>query len=363
MARHSVRSLAGVLTVVALALVGCDGSTTGQGAATVPSAGPSESATPSATPSATSSGLIAYSRFTGTSLTTAALEASRLDGTDQVALTRPTTNVKDQDPAWSPDGAKIAFDRETPKTGCGTGCVTREIFVLDIATRTPKQLTTSPAAASCGTGATQNSCHYDPSFSPDGKKIAYAGTVGTASDAPTAIWVANADGSDPQQVTKPPTGDVDSGPSWSPDSASIVFNRRAGQNASVVTIKADGTDLHQLTPASGHFGDHPAWSPDGSKILFRSNFTESTTTFEQSDLFTVTPAGTNLAPITQTLGSIEYLAGAWSPDGSQIIAGRVSKGDNNDQSQLVTMNSDGSRIRVVLIDSNWQSDPAWDPTS
>ncbi len=366
MARHSVRSLAGVLTVVALALVGCDASTTG-GADTVPSSSPSASAsaspTPSATPSAGSNGRIAYSRFSGTSLQTAALEASRLDGTDQVALTRPQTDVKDQDPAWSHDGTQVAFDRETPKTGCGTGCITREIFVVDVASRAVTQLTTSPAGAVCGTGGTVNSCHYDPAFSTDGTKIAYAGTVGTASNAPTAIWIANADGSDPHQVTKPPTGAVDSGPSWSPNSASLVFNRRTGQYATVVTISADGTDLHQLTPASGHFGDHPAWSPDGSKILFRSNFTASTTTFAQSDLFTVTPAGTSLAPITQSGANVEFMSGAWSPDGARIIAGRVTKGANDDQSQLVTMNSDGSRIRVVLIDSNWQSDPAWDPTS
>ena len=145
-ARHSVRSLAGVLTVVALALVGCDASTTG-GADTVPSSSPSASAsaspTPSATPSAGSNGRIAYSRFSGTSLQTAALEASRLDGTDQVALTRPQTDVKDQDPAWSHDGTKVAFDRETPKTGCGTGCITREIFVVDVG---PRPSSSSPRA-------------------------------------------------------------------------------------------------------------------------------------------------------------------------------------------------------------------------
>jgi Tol biopolymer transport system component len=367
-ARHSVRLFAGVLTVVALALVGCDASTTGQAVASAtpapaPATSASASPTPSATPSDSSNGLIAYSRFTGPSLATAALEASRLDGTGQVSLTRAQTGVKDQDPAWSHDGTLVAFDRETPKTGCGTGCFTREIFVVDVSSRAVKQLTTSPSGAACGTGATVNSCHYDPAFSPDGTKIAYAGTVGTASNAPTAIWVANADGSDAHQVTKPPTAAVDSGPSWSPDSASIVFNRVTGQNATIVTIHADGTDLNQLTPASGHFGDHPAWSPDGSKILFRSNFNASNTTFEQSDLFTVTPSGTSLAPLTQTAATFEYLAGAWSPDGSRIIVGRVQKGVHNDQSQLVTMNSDGSRIRVVLIDPNWQSDPAWDPTS
>jgi Tol biopolymer transport system component len=57
---------------------------------------------------------------------------------------------------------------------------------------------------------------------------------------------------------------------WSPTGDRIAFNRLAGGNFDIYTIRPDGTDLRRLTNAEGN-DSHPAWSPDGEFILFSSS--------------------------------------------------------------------------------------------
>src|SRR5512132_972521 len=77
------------------------------------------------------------------------------------------------EPAWSPDGSKIAFGRFNPAGG---------IAVLDVVNGTLTELTTG-----IGRG---------PAWSPDGARIAFRDSAG-----PGDIRVANADGSGVVQLT------------------------------------------------------------------------------------------------------------------------------------------------------------------
>lgn len=86
------------------------------------------------------------------------------------------------------------------------------------------------------------------------------------------IYTINTDGTGLTQVTD--FGDFNSGPKWSPDCESIVFNRfDDGGSLDVYRIGADGdpASLVNLTNSPGTFEAFAAWSPDGDRFVFSSN--------------------------------------------------------------------------------------------
>jgi len=97
----------------------------------------------------------------------------------------------------------------------------------------------------------------DPTFSPDGKFIAYASDRTGNFD----IWVQPLSGGDPVQVSKSPADDTQ--PAWSPDGTTLVFRSERGSGG-LFLVPAFGGAERQLTS----FGSHPMWSVDGSEILF-----------------------------------------------------------------------------------------------
>jgi eukaryotic-like serine/threonine-protein kinase len=97
----------------------------------------------------------------------------------------------------------------------------------------------------------------DPTFSPDGRFIAYASDRAGNFD----IWVQPVAGGDPVQVTKSPAPDTR--PAWSPDGSTIVF-RSERDGGGLYRVPALGGQEQQLAP----FGVHPTWSKDGAAVFF-----------------------------------------------------------------------------------------------
>ena len=98
---------------------------------------------------------------------------------------------------------------------------------------------------------------YDPTWSPDRKRIAFA------DEATGMIGVMNANGRGVRWVTK---GGY---PSWSPDGRQIVFSRHVGlERSDLFVVNADGTGEVRLTNTSNLSETDPAWSPDGRLIAF-----------------------------------------------------------------------------------------------
>jgi Tol biopolymer transport system component len=102
-----------------------------------------------------------------------------------------------------------------------------------------------------------------PHYSPDGRKIAFASNREGGLD----IWVCDADGSN--CVRRTALGRTGS-PRWSPRDDQIAFDARAGNNASVYLVAADGGPARALV-ADGFDNHVPRWSRDGAWVYFRSN--------------------------------------------------------------------------------------------
>ena len=101
----------------------------------------------------------------------------------------------------------------------------------------------------------------DPTWSPDGKQVAYASDHGGRG---TDIYVQAIDASAPRQLTFSAGGD--SQPDWSPDGESIAFRSEAG-GGGIFVVPARGGAVRRIAS----FGFHPRWSPGGTLIMFSSS--------------------------------------------------------------------------------------------
>src|SRR5215467_11321462 len=113
------------------------------------------------------------------------------------------------------------------------------------------------------------------------ERIAY---VAAGTDNNFNIWSMKTDGTDPKQLTKTAANDGD--PSFSPDGGKIAFVSARDGNSEIYVMNADGTNQKRLTNNSVIDWD-PTWSPDGSKIVFVS-FRDGS-----ADVFTMDADGSN----------------------------------------------------------------------
>jgi Tol biopolymer transport system component len=247
------------------------------------------------------------------------------DGSGQTRLTNDP--LRDEGPAWSPDGTKIAFRREG------------DIYVMNADGSGQTDITNNP------------DFDASPAWSPDGTTIALTKTHDGNED----VYVVKADGTALTRLTT--EGEPDRDPAWSPDGTKIAFISLRDDPGDeffkddLFVMNADGTNQTNLTNSTA-LEAAPAWSPDGTKIAY---WREASHT-DLPEIFVMNPDGSGQTNLTNN--TTHDYEPAWSPDGTRLAFFAAQGGSY----EIWTMNPDGSSPSMLTNTPGADNtSPAWQP--
>lgn len=236
-------------------------------------------------------GPIAFDNFDGGASRVYVVET---DGSGLTPLTSVETGVSNYDPAFSPDGATVAYTRHDDDSE-GPGLGRTQIHLVDVDGSNDIRVTN-------GSGN-----HEMPSFSPDGQTIVFS-EPGVGADAISTI------GTDGTGRTQLISGTFALYPAFSPDGTQIAYFGAGG----LTLMDADGTGSHVIAEnaLAGH--GRPSFSPDGSRIAFGSMATEVGETTLGAGIHSIETDGTDRRVEVPVSLPNQPAFPAYSPDGGSL---------------------------------------------
>jgi Tol biopolymer transport system component len=210
------------------------------------------------------------------------IRSATADGSSRRVLVRPFAD-NEGDPAWTRDGRALAFFASFSDSA--------RIYVFSRWTRRIVRTLESPAARS-----------YEPTWSPDGKRIAVSedwGPFGGREEATIKIVTVATNKWTP--VTGRKRNRIDLDPAWSPDGRTIAFARQDHGPQTIYLTRPDGSATHPLT-----MGRSPSWSPDGKSIAFARG----------DSVYRIRVDGRGRTRVVS--GLVQPLV-RWSPDGRKLL--------------------------------------------
>jgi Tol biopolymer transport system component len=273
---------------------------------------------------------------------------------------RTSGPARDVEPAYSPNGNRIAFQRRpTPND-------TYDIWTVNT-TGTPNltRITNNPAD------------DRDPNWSPDGSRIVFSSNRGGGNE---QIWEVGSTGTTPEvnpnQVTSAPRDHRR--PAYRPDGLRIVFQMclmlapcTSSDNWDIVTARPNDPFSYRRTTNNSAADEEPAFSPDGSRIAFSSKRNATPNNPGDTDIFSTLSfdGEAGLVEITrgQAFSTADDEKPAFSPDGRNIVydsnrSGLPNDPDNYDifvvhssfQTQTITQITNDAATDYA---ADWQSLP------
>ena len=196
-----------------------------------------------------------------------------------------------EDPAWSPDGRQIAFVL--------TNGESRVVYVMNRNGSAKRPITPSDVRA------------IHPSWTPDGKRLLYSTDDDVSPPAKNASTIHEVD-LETGKIKSLVTGGVNTFPVMSPDGRKIAFRRIIQENNSEIFVANSDGSIPQNVTRHPSFEGWPQWSPDGAQIAFAANRNG-----QDFQIFHMRPDGSNIRLIAETRG--RATSPKWSADGKAVF--------------------------------------------